>query len=190
MKRFKATRKGYEARLEDFEIELLTSFTGQLIELVDPGDEPDTAAGVDDFELWARDLADTPDQPQQPEDPVIRRLFPDAYPHDAVASSDFRRYTEHDLRTQKVAEARVVLADLERAAGNKQVVVVSRENTDPWLRTLNALRISLATRLGITDADSVAELQQAPEDDPRSFLYSVMEWLGFAQETLLTAMTE
>ena len=36
------------------------------------------------------------------EDPVLKRLFPDPYPHDSTASSEFRRFTERDLKAKKV----------------------------------------------------------------------------------------
>ncbi len=31
-------------------------------------------------------------------------------------------------------------------------------------------------------------LADLPEDDPRSFLVSVYDWLGFAQETMVNAL--
>ena len=40
---------------------------------------------------------------------MLKRLFPDAYPFDTTASSEFRRFTERDLRSKKVAEAQIVL---------------------------------------------------------------------------------
>ena len=47
------------------------------------------------------------------------------------------------------------------------------------------MRIAVATRLGITDAESAEELADLPDDDPRVFMVSVYDWLGFAQETLI-----
>ena len=46
----------------------------------------------------------------------------------------------------------------------------------------------MATRLGITDAESAEELAELPEEDPRSFMVSVYDWLGFAQETMVGAL--
>ena len=46
----------------------------------------------------------------------------------------------------------------------------------------------MATRLGISDADTANELADLPEEDPRSFMVSVYDWLGFAQETMLSAL--
>ena len=36
------------------------------------------------------------------EDPALARLFPDGYSDDEHASADFRRFTEQDLRAQKL----------------------------------------------------------------------------------------
>ena len=65
---------------------------------------------------------------------------------------------------------------------------IPREETDAWLRTLTSVRLAVATRLGITDAVSAEQLAELPEDDPRSFLVSVYDWLGFAQETMVNAL--
>jgi Domain of unknown function (DUF2017) len=46
----------------------------------------------------------------------------------------------------------------------------------------------VATRLGISDAQAADELSALPEDDPRSFMASVYDWLGFAQETMINAL--
>ncbi len=59
---------------------------------------------------------------------------------------------------------------------------------EAWLRTLTSVRLAVATRLGITDAETADELADLPEDDPRSFLVSVYDWLGFAQETMINAL--
>ena len=59
---------------------------------------------------------------------------------------------------------------------------------DVWLRTLTSLRLAVATRLGITDAESADELAMLPDEDPRAFMASIYDWLGFAQETLISAI--
>ena len=59
---------------------------------------------------------------------------------------------------------------------------------EAWLRTLTSVRLAVATRLGITDAETAERLAELPDDDPRSFLASVYDWLGFAQETMVNAL--
>ena len=46
----------------------------------------------------------------------------------------------------------------------------------------------MATRLGISDAQMADELAELPADDPRTFMVSVYDWLGFAQETMISAL--
>ena len=99
-------------QLSPYEVELLASLVKQLVELVSDGEPAGFPAGpesADPFDALVADLEVDPDEPEVSEDPVLKRLFPDAYPHDTTASSEFRRFTERDLRAKKVAEAQVVL---------------------------------------------------------------------------------
>ena len=191
MKKFARRRGVVSTRLSGYEVELLTSLVSQLVELVAEGEPEQYAApavGEDPFEALARDLRSDPDEPEVSEDPVVRRLFPNAYPHDAAASSDFRRFTERDLRSKKVADAQVVLRGLAETEQGSRELRVAPADGEAWLRTLTAVRLAVATRLGITDAESAEELADLPDEDPRSFMVSVYDWLGFAQETLLGAL--
>lgn len=191
MKKFKRSRGVISSQLEPYEVELLESLVGQLVDLVDDGSAEEAAEepeSDDPFEMWARDLQVDPDQPEEPEDPVLQRLFPNAYPHDSAASSDFRRFTERDQRQRKLDAASVVLADLAATGGGAEPLVINPDRSDAWLKTLTALRLSLATRLGIDDDEASDELHELSDDDPRSFMVSVYDWLGFAQETLIHAL--
>ena len=191
MKKFSRRRGVLTTALSAYEVELLTSLVRQVVELVSDGEPegfapPDPSA--DPFEALAADLAVDPDEPEVPEDPVLRRLFPNAYPHDAAAASDFRRFTERGLRTTKVADAQVVLDDLEATDHGRVDLKVAPEQVDAWLRTLTSVRLAVATRLGITDTESAEELAQLDDADPRSYMVSVYDWLGFAQETMVGAL--
>ena len=191
VKKFSRRRGVVTTSLTGFEVELLASLVSQLVELVSDGD-PERyeaqAPGADPFERLVRDLQVDPDAPEVSDDPVLRRLFPNAYPHDETASADFRRFTEHDLRGKKVDDAQVVLRDLARTAGGTQDLRIDPADVEAWLRTLTAVRLAVATRLGITDAESAEELADLPDEDPRSYMRSVYDWLGFAQETLLATI--
>ena len=191
MKKFSRRRGVVSTQLSGYEVDLLTSLVNQLVELVSDG-EPERytegGASGDPFERLARDLQADPDEPEVSEDPVLRRLFPNAYPHDAAASSDFRRFTERDLRGKKVDDARIVLRDLAATDGGTRDLRIDPAEAQAWLRTLTSVRLAVATRLGITDAESAEELSELPDEDPRAFMVSVYDWLGFAQETLLAAL--
>ncbi|WP_375387320.1 MULTISPECIES: DUF2017 domain-containing protein [Actinomycetes] len=191
MRKFSRRRGVISTSLSGYEVELLTSLVNQLVELVSDG-EPEQYAPAegeaDSFERLVRDLQADPDEPEVSDDPVLRRLFPNAYPHDAAASSDFRRFTERDLRGKKVEDAVVVLRALGETEAGAKDLRVDPAQADAWLRTLTSVRLAVATRLGITDAESADDLAQLPEEDPRSFMVSVYDWLGFAQETLISSL--
>jgi hypothetical protein len=191
MKKFVRRRGVLTTGLSAYEVELLGSLVRQVVELVSDGEPegfatPDPTA--DPFEALTAGLQSDPDEPEVPEDPVLRRLFPNAYPHDADASSDFRRFTERGLRTTKVTDATVVLEDLAATEDGAVDLRVRPEHVEAWLRTLTSVRLAVATRLGVTDAESADQLASLHESDPRSYMVSVYDWLGFAQETMVGAL--
>jgi hypothetical protein len=190
MHRFKRHGGAITTDLSADEVELLRSLLEELVALVSPEDDEQpkpTPAPDDPFAAWAAELAD--DRPvDPPEDPVLRRLLPDAYPGDPKASAEFRRFTDRDLRQTKIADAEVVLRHLEATDGGRHQLRIPTQETDPWLRTLTSLRLAVAGRLGITDNTTADEIADLPDHDPRAFLASVYDWLGFAQETLVLAL--
>lgn len=122
-------------------------------------------------------------------DPAIARLVPAAY-DDEEAAREFRRLTEADLLDRRRDDADRVLAslgdsatlpeDLDDPALLEQVQI----RLDPltaraWLRTLAAIRLVLASRLGI----EVAEDHDA--DDPR---FGIYDWLGYRLDGLVAAI--
>jgi len=130
-------------------------------------------------------LSDNPD----PDDPAIERLFPDVYPEDPEAAAEFRRFTESDLKTAKLDQARSVLSDLLETGGE---VRLDDNDADIWLRTLTDVRLALGTRLGIEDdTDIEAELDAAVGRDPTSprvGQLSVYAFLNYLQESLVDAL--
>lgn len=120
-------------------------------------------------------------------DPVLQRLFPDAYPHDPAASREFRRFTQSTQRNAKVRAATQVMADIDHLEGQGRCSVPD-DHVDSWLTTLTNLRLALAVRLDIQDADEADRLAELPEDDPRAWVFSIYEWLGWVQESLLDCL--
>ncbi len=120
-----------------------------------------------------------------PDDPVLARLFPDAYRGDPEASGEFRRYTEHGLRSGKTAAARTVLATLPATGGR---VRLSEPEAQAWLRALNDVRLALGVRLEVTD-DFDDEVANMESDDPRAPYIGVYQWLAYLQETLVRALS-
>jgi len=115
-------------------------------------------------------------------DPVVARMFPDAYPDDADASAEFRRWTQSDLVTQKRANADVVHAWL---TGTRDGAFAT-EDEQAWLRCLTDLRLTIAERLGIVDAASEERSYRA---DAGLGLRDLYDWVGYVQEHLVTTLT-
>lgn len=125
-------------------------------------------------------------------DPAIARLVPDAYADDPDAAREFRELTEDDLLARRRSDAGLVLATLKDAAvisddpDDPRLVEATEIRLDPtevqaWLRTLAAIRLVLASRLGIEGPDD------HDEDDPR---FGIYDWLGYRLHGLVTAVDE
>lgn len=123
-------------------------------------------------------------------DPVVERLFPDAYRDSAEDAAEFRRYTEGDIKTGKIDQAGAVLAALPSAGGTE--VRLDPETAEAWLRALTDARLALGIRLEIRDeTDLEAELDEAVLHDPTSqrvYQLSVYAYLGYLQESLVSAL--
>lgn len=139
------------------------------------------------------------------DDPAVQRLLPDAYPDDAEASAEFRRFTADGLVERKLANASTVLGSIGSAtagagptipgpaitglegAGPEGVVAngMATLRLDPpavqaWLRSIGDVRLTLATRLGIE--------QDGDEGSPGEPLSDLYDWLGYVQGSLIDAL--
>ncbi len=162
---------------------LLRELVSQVAELVSgPGGPGGPGDGDPDGDL-AVALGLTEDA-AAPDDPALARLLPDAYLDDPDASSEFRRYTEKDLRAGKVAAARTVLDTLPERGGR---ISLSQSEAQEWLRALNDIRLALGVRLGITE-DVYEEMGRMKPDDPRYGVLAVYDWLSSTQESLVHAL--
>jgi hypothetical protein len=153
MKKFHRRRGMIITQMSAYEVELLASLIMQLIELVSDGEPEGFVSGpptTDPFDEIVKDLEGEPDEPGPLEDPVLKRLFPEAYPADTAASADFRRFTERDLKATKVAEARAVLDRLATTELGARDLKIPANEVESWLRTLTSVRLAVATRLGIS----------------------------------------
>lgn len=115
-------------------------------------------------------------------DPISERMFPDAYPGDDAASAEFRKYTQSDLLTQKTTNASIVHGWLTGTRDGS----LDAEDEQAWLRTLTDLRLTIADRLGIGDAD---DEERSVEADAGVGLRDVYDWLGYVQEHLVVTLT-
>ena len=184
MKAFERRGETLVAELDPYEVALTASLVEQLAELLGAGH--DAAPASDPFEAWAGEF--TAGVTLDPDDPLISRLFPDAYDDDPVAAAEYRRFTQDALRRGRIEAAEIVLADLAATREGERDLVIALERVDPWVRTVNALRLSLAVRLGITDDQAHQALGRLRVKDPRRTLVSLYDWLGFVLESLLDAL--
>lgn len=124
-------------------------------------------------------------------DPAIDRLAPDAY-DDAAAAREFRDLTEADLLDRRRDDAATVLATLAEASDiphdpedpallETVTIALDAPATGAWLRTLAAIRLVLATRLGIADTDD------HDDTDPR---FGIYDWLGYRLDGLVNAIDD
>jgi hypothetical protein len=188
---FEATPDGGAAvTLDEVEIAILRSLAVQLLELIGPGDEP--AEGEDPL---AALFAEGPSQP--PTDPALARLFPEAYGNEdselRAASAEFRRFTENDLRTRKRNDALTVVRTLDALSvteGGDAVLELTGDECRNWLGALNDLRLTIGTRLEVSDEDEgeAGSLYRLPDGDPRKPMVMAYLWLGALQETLVETL--
>ena len=173
--RFKKARGAMvTAGADEIEALVLRQCVGELLELLGEADrDQDPLAAL--VGMPTGDVA-------PPADPALARLLPDAYAEDPAAATEFRRYTDADLRAGKRAAARTVLATVAEGGGE---VLLDRDQADAWLGCLNDLRLVLGTRLEVTEQTDLDELQP---DDPRVQPLQVYGWLAYLQESLLSCL--
>ncbi|MEU9128537.1 DUF2017 domain-containing protein [Kitasatospora sp. NPDC048540] len=174
--------------LDEVEASILRTLEVQMLELIGPG-----PGGAGDDPLAAL-FAEGPTE--APEDPALARLFPDAYGEPGeradeetrAMAGEFRRYTEVDLRARKRDDALAVVRSLDGLGEDGGVLQVPAGDCRHWLGALNDLRLTLGSRLEITEEDEQG-LYRLPDTDERKPLVMAYVWLGQLQETLLDAMT-
>ncbi|MET8327274.1 DUF2017 domain-containing protein [Streptomyces sp. NPDC005181] len=187
---FEATPGGGAAvALDEVEIAILRSLAVQLLELIGPGNKP--AEGEDPL---AALFAEGPSEP--PTDPALARLFPEAYGDDdselRAASAEFRRFTENDLRSRKRDDALTVVRTLDAMPAGEDggILTLTADECCNWLGALNDLRLTIGTRLDVSDKDEGGEgsLYRLPDSDPRKPMVMAYLWLGALQETLVETL--
>jgi len=147
---------GVRLGLAEHERTLLVDLAGQLEALLEGGDRRDGA---------------------------VARLLPSAYPDDAEADAEFRRWTSDDVTARKLEGARAVAELL--AGDDGGGVLLDDGQQQVLLRTLTDLRLVLGERLGVT-ADGTDDT----DDEQGLVLRDVFDWLGWVQESLLQALAQ
>lgn len=169
----------YLLHVTESERDVLINLTGQLIEIL--AERIDMAHSDPLAQMVGITGHDSP-----PDDEVLLRLLPNAYA-DPVDASEFRRYTESDLRKKKSQHAMVVRSQfMEMENGS---VLLDSESSVAWLGALNDIRLALGVRLKV-DENSHEMLEMLPVEDPMHAVFAVYSWLGWLQESLVLALME
>jgi len=183
-------RGGVFAEFDVHEAEMLVNLEAQLIELV--SDRTGTGEASAD-PLFAQLDVDGPRV--APDDPVLARLFPDAYADDDESAGEFRRFTEPALASSKISNATAVMESLSAGGlkldGSEQTVStveveLDDEAVQAWLRALTDVRLSVAVRLGIEGDDDAGAVDT--EDEGMAVMSDIYDWLGYVQESLGQAL--
>ncbi|MCW2543845.1 MAG: hypothetical protein JWM40_1397 [Frankiales bacterium] len=167
--RFTRHRKKVRANPDAIEAQMLARLAAELLELIEgPEQSDDPLAAL---------VGLPPGEVHPPDNPVLARLLPDAYRDDPAAATDFRRYTDGELRRQKRASIAVMLTTLPEDGGTFDL---DRDQVDAWLSALNDMRLALGTA---HDVQEDTDLEGSEE--PALHIYG---WLGFLQESLLSCV--
>ncbi|WP_336645707.1 DUF2017 family protein [Microbacterium sp. USHLN186] len=130
------------------------------------------------------------DSPRSSDDPALERLAPAAYPDDDAATAEFRRGTRGELFDRRRKDGLVMRGDLigfdtddddDRDVLATHALGIPLAHVDAWMRTLAAVRLVVASRLGVEHDD-----HHDPED-PRFHVY---DWLGYRLDDLIQRADE
>jgi hypothetical protein len=115
-------------------------------------------------------LRDLLREPDPVGDPAISRLFPAAYPDDPLRNLDF----ENDAGSRLVADR---LADVDVVETTVGAERLSTAEILAWLGSVNALRLVLGTRLGITEETTETDFPEGHADRDAYGMYLYLTWL-------------
>lgn len=175
----KFSEDSYLLDVSESERDVLINLSGQLIEIL--AERVDAAQSDPLAKMIGITGHDSP-----PDDEVLMRLLPNAYA-DPVDASEFRRYTESDLRTKKAQHAMQVRSQLMELENGS--ILLDSEGALAWLGAINDIRLALGVRLKV-DESSHERLELLAPEDPMHAVFAVYSWLGWLQESLVLALME
>ena len=117
---------------------------------------------------------------------IARRLFPAAYHQDEQHEQEYQRLMRDELLSSRLASLSLTTSLLERET-NSDSVVLSADELDALMRSINSLRLVLGTLLDVDEDEFVAHLD---EDDPAYGQYQLYSYLGWLLDWIVTVQTE
>jgi hypothetical protein len=127
--------------------------------------------------------------PPSKDDPVYNRLFPSAYldPTEESAEQEWQELVHPELLQSRLAALELVMVTLDRAVTKRgrAEVELSPEEVEAWLGVVNDARLTLGTRLGVTED---AESEAIDPSDPEAAVHAVYGWLTWFENDLLETL--
>lgn len=114
-----------------------------------------------------------------PDDLSLQRLFPPGYSDDAVRDAGYQIQMGDELRQRHLTAARTLVD----TAG---VETLDAAQAEAWLRSINAVRLVLGTRLGIIDDDQPLRVDA---DDPNVHAWVAYDFLSGLLDELITTLS-
>ena len=117
---------------------------------------------------------------------IARRLFPAAYHQDEQHEQEYQRLMRDELLSSRLASLSLTTSLLERET-NSDSIVLSADELDALMRSINSLRLVLGTLLDVVEDEFEAHLD---EDDPAYGQYQLYSYLGWLLDWIVTVQTE
>lgn len=115
--------------------------------------------------------------------PLLRRLYPTAYPDDAEADAKYGELVRDQLLESHLS----ALDTLERTSATAAPVPMTDAELGQWMQAINSVRLILGTRLDVSEDDEPDDLD---EDDPDYALHAVYDVLSVMLDLIVRALTE
>ena len=129
------------------------------------------------------------EKPTSKDDPVYNRLFPSAYldPTEESAEQEWQELVHPELLQSRLAALELVTTTLERAVTKRgrAEVELAPEEVEAWLGVVNDARLTLGTRLGVTED---AEAEALDPSDPTAPTQAVYGWLTWFENDLVETL--
>ncbi len=106
--------------------------------------------------------------------PLVRRLFPPAYPDDEEKESEYQRLMRDELVTSRVAQIDTA-ASLLRPEGPDRL---DESQLVALMQSVNSIRLVLGTMLDVGEDDDDEPPDDLPDDEAHAHaLYGFLSWL-------------
>lgn len=217
MMAFEIIRGGYRARARKEERSMLASLARDVVVLLGSDVEHEAERRAQQFdpndplaalEADIADIAETIASENEPAshlpiDQAIDRLLPDMS-EDPEEAATLRDLTENSIASAKIENLVTFYQDLEAVPDGEDAIILTNDQTSPWMAALNDIRLVLSARLDINDDETASavyeraglftgtrsrDTENLPEietpDDMLAVLYTMTTWW---QDSLVTAV--